>query len=160
MRTRGRLDSIRPRSVFTSAEIGRASRTCSLSRPFTMEAKGFLSILRAVTPATSSNWRIKRGDHRVLFFEQVELRIGRGPVLRPLLLVINQVGEGDVMPALRNVEPAAAQGLSHGHRQRQFPQAPVRASRFAFIPVQRYAPARRNKIIRRIGWQIVGLGRG
>jgi hypothetical protein len=99
----------------------------------------------------------QRGDDRVLLFEQIELRISRGPVLRPRLLVINQVGKRDMMPTLQNVECAAAQCLPHSYRQRQFPKAAIRASCFAFIPVQRHAPARRNKIIRRVRWEIAGV---
>jgi hypothetical protein len=48
------------------------------------------------------------GDYRVLFLKEIQLRIGRGPVWCPLLLVVDQVGKGDVMAALWKVEPSAA----------------------------------------------------
>jgi len=35
------------------------------------------------------------GDYRVLFLKEIQLRIGRGPVWCPLLLVVDQVGKGN-----------------------------------------------------------------
>jgi hypothetical protein len=97
-----------PRKTFTSADMGRASRTCNLSRPSTNRGEGILVHAASGYARDFLELSHQTGDYRVLFLKEIQLGIGRGPVWCPLLLVVDQVGKGDVMAALWKVEPSAA----------------------------------------------------